>query len=106
MKPKALGAGVPIGGNIPILGKKKPKAIRLKAVTPEQLEQFLFDIAFGYCEGMTALEMKLEMVAEEHGIDLTLEEGEYREKFEANLPKVMAAFGFGEPPKDDQQPKE
>lgn len=103
MKPKPMGAGINLGGNIPILGKKNPNKMRLKAVTPEQLEQFLFDIAFGYCEGMTALELKLEMVAEEHGIDLTLEEGEFRKKFEDNLPKVMAAFGFSNTPQEDKQ---
>lgn len=91
--PKKFGSAVNIGGNIPILGKK-PKRHKLDVVNAAQLNNFLFDIAFGFCEMMTALEMKIDIIAEEQGIDLTLEEGEYKTRFEANLPVVMGAFGL------------
>lgn len=96
MKPKRLGSVIPIGGNVPILGqkKKKPDAKSVPRFSAEQLQEFLFDIAFGFCERTTAIEMKLEIIEQELGVDLTLEEGEYKTRFEQNLPLVMKAFGF------------
>lgn len=105
MRPKRLGSAVPIGGNIPIIGKPKPNPKLLPRFSAEQLESFLFDIAFGFCERITALEMQIETLAQEHGIELTLEEGEYKTRFETNLPQIMASFGFdpNQGPEVDEQ---
>lgn len=92
---KKLGSRV-IGGGVPILGQKKPDLTKIPRFSAEQLQEFLFGIAFGVAEWQAAQNLTLRAIMEEMGFEYTLDEEEYQKEITKILPGVMAAFGFDE----------
>ena len=97
--PKKIGSNV-IGGNVPIIGRKKIDMADVPRFTGRQLQEFLFDAAFGITEFQAMINLKLNALAEEVGLEFDITEEAFTEEAKRILPQVMASFNFQEEEED------
>lgn len=83
-----------MGGNVPIIGRKKPDLSAIPRFTGEQLQEFLFNIAFGICEQQAHTNLRLKALESEVGFEFEAEKEEYEAEVKRLLPLVMESFGF------------